>query len=373
MFAERLRGRHNAFGLIRLVLAALVIVSHAFPIGGWGHDPMRDWTGGQAELGDIAVLGFFAVSGFLVTRSAARLDLVQFVWRRALRILPGFYVLLIVTAVVIGPWFFYRLHETLDGYVTVVDGPIGYVLFNATLLITQFGIHDIFTVAGDVTTGGATSPSVMNGSLWTLWFEWLCYMLAAALALVGALTRRRWMLPVVTVAMFVLAHVAPWVPVLSGFTGTAFTRLATIFLVGACIAMFADTVPFDRRLGLASLAAVVVTLAAGIGFSTIGHVALAYGILWVAGSAPSSLRKVGSVHDISYGVYIYAWPVQAGLADYGVQQLGLLPYIVICMIVTAVPATASWWLVERPSLEHKDWGPGLGWSQRKLWFSGLRR
>ena len=100
-----LAGRRNAYGLIRFLLASLVIVDHAFPLGGFGPDPFWRFTRNQESLGGLAVAGFFVVSGFLIARSAMATDLVGFLWRRVLRIFPAFWLVLVVSAVGVGPWF----------------------------------------------------------------------------------------------------------------------------------------------------------------------------------------------------------------------------------------------------------------------------
>jgi len=98
-----LRGSDNAFGVLRLVLATSVIFSHAFYLGGWDYDPTIDWTKGQESIGGLAVIGFFVISGYLITKSGMRIDILQFMWHRSLRIFPAFWAVLIVTATVVGP------------------------------------------------------------------------------------------------------------------------------------------------------------------------------------------------------------------------------------------------------------------------------
>ena len=82
--------RRNAFGLFRFALAALVIVSHCYPLGGFGRDPLEVVTAGRLSLGLFAVAMFFVLSGFLITRSASRTSAIRFLWHRFLRIFPGY-------------------------------------------------------------------------------------------------------------------------------------------------------------------------------------------------------------------------------------------------------------------------------------------
>lgn len=350
-FADGLTGRSNAFGLLRLVLAVLVIVSHAYPVGGFGPDPIGPWTSGQAELGDLAVVGFFAVSGYLITLSASRTSLGIYLWRRFLRIMPAFWFVLLFTALVVGPIYFARRHGDIAGYLDEPDGPLSFIGMNWLLLMRQFTIHDVFAEAP---MGGG----VLNGSLWTLFFEALCYLIVGALAVVGVLAgRRRWLVPALAVLFYAVSTVLPWTA-LNSFTLAELSRLGSVFLTGATIAVFRDRLPFNGWIALACLAAVIGTAQLG-GLRTLGYVALSYLVLWAAGRAPRMLQRIGSVNDLSYGVYIFAWPVQMALAIHGVPSWGLGWYMVACIVGVLPFAALSWWLVEKPAMSLKDRLPRL--------------
>lgn len=345
-FAQGLVGRSNAFGLLRLVLAVLVIVSHAFPVGGWGKDPMGEWTRGQAELGDLAVVGFFAVSGYLITLSAQRTALLPYLWRRFLRIMPAFWLVVLFTALVLGPLDYWRGQGDLSGYFAEPDGPGSFVGLNALLMMRQFTIHGVFT-------GAPLGQGVLNGSLWTLFFEALCYLIMGGLAVLGLLAqRRRWVVPGLAVVFYVVSAVAPLVD-LNSFTVIELARLGSVFLTGATIAMFRDRLPFAGWIAAVCLGVLVASAALG-GLRTVGYAALCYVILWVAGRAPRVLHGIGSVNDVSYGVYIFAWPVQMLLAIHGVNAWGIGWYIVACVVLVLPLAAMSWWFVEKPAMALKD-------------------
>jgi hypothetical protein len=107
----------NAFGLFRFALAALVIVSHCYPLGGFGRDPLEVVTAGRLSLGLFAVAMFFVLSGFLITRSASRTSAVRFLWHRFLRIFPGYWVCLVVCAFILAPMICQvRIHPCLSNF-----------------------------------------------------------------------------------------------------------------------------------------------------------------------------------------------------------------------------------------------------------------
>ena len=141
---QALSGRDNAFGLLRLVLAGLVLVDHSFPLGGFGECPVGGWIGGQETLGGLAVGGFFLLSGYLVTKSGLTNDPLQFLWRRALRIFPAYWAVLLVTAFVLGPVVGFAEKGSLSGYLQGPSaGPLAYVLENLGLTVSRWGIYDL--------------------------------------------------------------------------------------------------------------------------------------------------------------------------------------------------------------------------------------
>ncbi len=94
------------------------------------------------------------------------------------------------------------------------------------------------------------------------------------------------------------------------------------------------------------------------GFVLIGDVCFAYVILWLCFRAPVWARRLPGRHDISYGVYLYAFPIQLLLTAYGIPKLGFLPYVAITVALTVPLALMSWLMVERPALRLRNRGPG---------------
>src|SRR5918997_5992154 len=159
------RGQENVIGLVRLLLAGAVILSHAYPLGGWGLDPTGVLTRNQVNVGFLALLGFLVVSGYLVTTSARRVRLLPYLWHRFLRIFPAYWVVLVFGAVVVGPLAWLVTGHGFPGYWTMAEGgPVGYVLRNLSIYVLQFGIHDLFL---DSPYGELAQQPVINGSIWS--------------------------------------------------------------------------------------------------------------------------------------------------------------------------------------------------------------
>lgn len=359
---DALRGHLNSLGVLRLVLAALVIVDHAFPLGGFGDDPFWRYTGGQTSLGGIAVGGFFVISGYLIVKSGASADILQFMWRRIIRIFPAFFGVLLFSAFVVGPVAWLIRGSSLGDYFSFgLGGPFAYLTSNWTLTIGAYGIHDIFI---GTPYGQLTEASVFNGSLWTLAYEWGFYLLIAVLSVAGVLARARFVVPILAafflcaqaIALLTPADLGALLPLLSD---PQVLFLGSTFMVGATMGIYSDKVPYDNRLGVLSGVLFVASLFYG-GFAVFGVVAGGYFVMFLAARLPASLQWIGAKNDYSYGIYIYGFLVQQCLAAAGVYSWGYWPYMLIALAITFVLAWLSWHLVEKHALALKSWGPGRG-------------
>ncbi|HEY0613986.1 MAG TPA: acyltransferase [Candidatus Elarobacter sp.] len=355
--------RHNAIGFLRLAFAALVVVSHAYPLGGFGDDPVSRWSGGHEDLGNLAVAGFFVLSGFLITRSAERSRTIpRFLWHRFLRIFPAFWTCLVVTVVVLAPAAALLEGRSLAGYLAAEpDAPLRYLAVNADLTMRQYGIGGLLD--------RVPYPRAFDGSLWTLRFEFGCYAAIAALAALQVLRRRRSLLAALTAVLFAVYAV----PVaIAGLTSARFPldviaqgnnrlvcELIVYFFLGGCAYAYRDRIPLTRSAGIAGLLIGIVALHSpfyGV-FSTLGFTAAT---LWLAAELP--LRDVDRRIDLSYGLYIYAFPLQQLCVLAGLARMGLAVYVAVPLLGALTMACGSWFAVERPALSLKEATPfALRW------------
>lgn len=286
---------HNGITGARLVLASLVIVSHSVALAGLGREPLEAETG--VSLGFVAVIAFFALSGFLLARSRERTDVAPFVRNRLLRIVPGYWLALVFGAVV----------ALVFG--ASLRGATEYVTSNVSLLITG--------VRGTEAFGG----SPLNGSLWSLRVEMVAYM---ALVLIP----RRWLRPV-ALGEFVLL-----VP-LALDRDIADTALLLAFAFGVCAWLWRGRIP------MIPLLAIPAFLVGNAFFWPLAVIACGYAGLAMAG-LPWRIER-----DLSYGVYVLAYPVQLAMATAGLP----LPIMVAASFAVILPlAFLSWTFIESPAL-----------------------
>ena len=331
---DRLGSRDNNFDLLRLLAAWAVLVSHSYALVG-REQPLHQFG---TTLGNLGVLIFFGVSGLLIRRSWDHDPNPRDFWaKRALRLLPALVVTAVLTAFVLGPAV---TAVRLSTYFTSWETWLYPVRLT---LMVPFGAQ-LPGVFDDNVHSGA-----VNGSLWSLPLEVLAYATVAGMGVLGLLARR-WV--VTAMAFASLAWAAWWVPTMSDAVGSAYVLSA--FAVGAAAFTWRDRIVLSLPLALVVLA---VCAAAGLGPTSVRvvtwTVAAVYLSYWFAYALPRLGRAMTRFGDTSYGLYIWAFPIQ--------QLVVLLvgndadPWLVIGIATPVVwlLALASWRLVERPALRHK--------------------
>jgi peptidoglycan/LPS O-acetylase OafA/YrhL len=327
----------NNFTMIRLGLALAVVVSHAFSVttGRLAEEPLLAATG--FTLGEHAVNGFFAISGFLVTMSFDRRGWRDYAIARFLRIAPGLVVATLATAILIGvamtrlPPLEYLGSSGLWRFVT------------ATLATfkTNMALPGVFE----------TNPlRLPMGTVWTLKYEVLCYLGVFALGSIGLLRSKAAALVIAAgfgAAIVILDLLGPDTP--KGIE-TAL-RLPFIFALGGALYVWRDRAPISGIAVLAILGAAWFAGDTALSKALL-FAATSYGVLWLA-LAPALVRHgYDPQADFSYGTYLYGWPVQQmlhALFPTAAALTLLVPAIAIALAVAAL----SWFGVERPALALK--------------------
>jgi peptidoglycan/LPS O-acetylase OafA/YrhL len=321
--------RANGLNLLRLLLAGAVLVAHALLVAGVPAPP-------HVDLGYWAVAGFFCISGYLVTRSASRLPTTTYLRHRLARLMPGYWMCLLVTGVVIAPAAVSQPDLIGDGLV--------YASANAGLVITQWSI--------DGTPAVGNYPGVWNASLWTLLHEFVCYLVVGGLVLLRPFRRAKWagwaLAWLVAVTLHVaLLRFAPDAP----FLLRGFARLLPLFLAGALVQAVCPLSRLRLSTGVTALAVgcVAVLLVPAWGMQLSAPL-LAYGLLAVGLRLPSP--RFVAREDISYGTYLYAFPVTQLLAHFWLPEgaVSVVAWLAAIAVLTTSLALASWFLVEKKAL-----------------------
>lgn len=331
-------GRDNNLNLIRMSAAVGVLVSHAWPLSlGPGTSEPLSQVFGQS-LGSLSVLVFFVISGFLIPRSFERQPtLVNWLRARCLRLAPALVVVLLLTVLVLGPLIttlpladYARRPETLT-----------YVPCNLSLAFLQPGLPGVF--------GNNPYPRAINGSLWTLFYEVVCYGGVMVVGVLGILRSRLRM--GIALALFVLVYAAV---TLTPLRAMAPDRLLSLLRLGLPFAIGTGFYVWRARLVLhpgvlLGLAGLTLLAWNSVLSPVLFVLSLCYAVFLLAYLPGGLLRCYNRLGDYSYGTYVYAFPVQQ-LTAFLFAPMDPLSNIAIALPVTLVLAVLSWTRVERPAL-----------------------
>ncbi len=344
--SEYARGRDNNFNLIRFVAAMMVLYSHSFALALGGGEP---WSQFGVTPGSIAVDIFFVTSGFLVTASlVVRKELCSFVVARVLRIYPALLVMVFLTVFVLGVTF---TTAPLHDYFNDIE-IVKYVLRNTTLFAGCCGhLPHVFD--------DNPVKQAVNGSLWTMPWEVRMYFLLFGIGVVAKFLQWReqaWK-PMVVIA-FVIFSVAyfvnHYVPAVSFMQDNRALRLCMLFFMGATFYAYKEKISISHLTGFSALILVAAALLAGEWlFLPLYTVLVGYAALYLAYLPAGGIRKFNQLGDYSYGVYIYAFPIQQAIVSMNIGITGMHLFL-IALPCTLLCAVLSWHLIEKRSLKIKS-------------------
>lgn len=349
----RLADEHktNNFDFIRLLAASMVVFSHSFyllatpqrPLG--ESEPLVFLTGGQMTFGVLGVWIFFAISGYLITRSLLRsTSYATYFTKRSLRIFPALIVDIVIAAFIWGP-----IVTTL----TLTEYFSSYGTYRYLLNVNLYRI--VYELPGVFTTNPL--PNFVNGSLWTLPFEFTCYIGIVVLHFFFILRNRY-----VYAAFYCLGLIA-WaiiyqtkyytfvVPVLN--LPVQYFTLSIYFGTGALFYLFRDKIPLRFSWSMVALAiwCAAFYLNMGIAFS---YFCLPYITFWFVYEPKINLHGVARLGDFSYGLYIYSWTVQQTIIHFLGAEIPWLVMCVLSFLFTIPLAMFSWFAIEKKALRLKD-------------------
>lgn len=325
----------NSFDLLRLFAATLVLYSHQHSLLGLSEPDFFGWT----TLGGIGVSIFFYLSGLLVWSSWARdPDLWRFFVRRSLRIFPALWVVVFVTVVILGPAL--SKSALTDYFVS----PETWRYVSTALLIIRRGLPGVFA--------DNPFPDAINGSLWTLPVEFLCYVSVAA---IGGLTliKRNWLMGWCLVFAVLTATFGPqWM----GARFALHFEMVAFFWWGVMYG-YVRSRPVHEYKGWMLLVCSVLIVFWCLGPHGVERtyvLLLAAALVVIAQLTPWGSLLTDRLGDLSYGMYIFAFPVQQFIVEMGrSRDWAFSTHLTLSFFLTSVLAYVSWHVIEKRALRFK--------------------
>lgn len=328
----------NNFGFLRVSLAILVIFAHSFDLLGAGSVEPRL---GTIPCGGLAVDGFFLISGYLITMSGERSSSYrQYLTNRVLRIYPGYAAAYLISVLIIAPMG--------GGDITAVLNLNGLAhLYRILLLRTPY-------VPG---TFQGLPYAILNQPMWTIAYEFRCYLLVIALTVSGFNSRPRAYLTL-TIGMWALSCTAYDVPMpdkVIDIIGDPrlVIHFASMFLCGGAFYRFRSRILYSRHWAFVAMLCLWIMSSsprfAGPAVGLFGG----YVLFWFALSFKSqAISRIGARTDLSYGIYLYGWPIQ-NLIIWHDREISWTSLFPLALGITAIVALFSWTLIELPCLRLK--------------------
>jgi peptidoglycan/LPS O-acetylase OafA/YrhL len=354
----------NNFSFVRLVAASMVLVGHSYAINGVPGVPVFF----RASISTLAVKIFFVLSGYLVTKSWLDDPSVpRYIVRRALRIMPALVCVTILSMFIVGPLFTtielsqYLGHTALWSY-----------LYNIVFYI-HYSLPAVF--AANI------YPHAVNGSLWSLPAEVAMYIIVAVVGICGqAQFRWFWLASTILIIAlnfwFVALGFRPVAPVVFYATDVmAWLAIAPYFMVGGCMYVFRDTAVMRPNLLFAAMAVVAGVFLARSA-SAVEPLLIAitsYAVISFCLSSTPLIRDFGRFGDISYGVYLYAFPIQQMIAAKLHNSIGFVQSTALALLATYAAAFFSWHLLEKQTLKLKPARSGPDEFDTQALYTWLRK
>lgn len=322
----------NNFGIMRVSLALMVIISHSYMlILELNADPFlaRFHT---ISLGATAVLGFFLISGYLIIASLqSSISLWHYFKKRILRIHPAYIVCYLLCL--------FALVPILGG--SIQDIP--------TLKAIAFGLA--LKVPPDV-------PGVhekLNGSMWTISYEFRCYVALAVFSAIGLLRNRQTFLlaTIVLINAYLYGSFFDWSNASLLGSICQNTKMLSVFCVGACHWLYRDKITYSFKYALPCM--VIAIALFPVPYLTDPALTLfgGYFLFWFAFTPKLKLlNSIGRKTDISYGAYLYGWPVQTILLHF--WHTSVWKHAIVAIILASLCGLISWVCIERPFLRLKN-------------------
>ncbi|MDQ6903452.1 MAG: acyltransferase [Bacteroidota bacterium] len=334
---------NNNFNFLRIFAAILVCITHSYAITGHAlNEPLHQLTQGHFYFSSLGLYIFFFTSGYLVTRSAATTKSpIFYLQKRALRIYPALLIVVIISVFIAGP-FLSSYH--VSKYFSATE--TWKYLWTASGLKIRFSLPGVFEDPRFAMKG-------FNGSLWSIKLELEMYALLFLLMISGVMKSKKILIIIfvtLIIAFIFLNDLGQYSILMPDHKNLL---LAVTFLFGGImqtnfiskkISVYLLTVS-----GLLLLAKITGIIKVDIMLDEVIFFSLATYFI-----AFSNWFTIKIKNDISYGVYIYTFPLQQFFFQLFAFSQSPLVNFLLSLCCSGLLAFLSWIYIEKPALKFKS-------------------
>ena len=321
------RGKSQNLGLAKMIAAVLVIVSHAWPVLGRGTDPLWSLSREQMTFGGLAVALFFFASGFFVTGSMIKKNGKKFFPSRFIRLWPAFAAVILLSAFLLGPLV---TNLSAGAYFSSPE-TWSYLLY--LVMVPRYSLPGVFT---------SNPVSLVNGSLWTMVLEVICYIALFCVWKLKLLQQRflRWLIIAYILCALIIFGLQP--AFLAAYRD--YLRPVFLFASGVLFCLLRDRIPLNWKAGVCSGLLFLLLFILGYGNLALVLVfpLLISQLIFTSRQVPSALGRLG---DWSYALYLVAFPIQQ-LWVLWFPHSGIALHILLSVLCSFVAALGLYYGVE---------------------------
>lgn len=327
--------KNNNITLIRLLLACTVIVYHTNAI-----HPIEKFfdlvkfLSPADSMGSFAVNAFFFLSGIMVVNSIISKQNTLYYWsHRILRIFPALILLVLITALIVGPIF-----STLNIKSYFQEKETFNYIFQNIILQTQYTLPGVFV----------KHPAFgINGALWSIAWEFRCYVVTYLVYLIAI--KKKYQKIIFTILFISIIIQSYFWSYFLFYSSSYISHSITLYFIGGLVVLYKDKI----FLNIKSLIVLLIVLAAFklFGFinrSLLFNVFSVFFILYL--SYNKSFMKLSLKNDFSYGVYLWGFLIQQIIQSIFPELNGII-FNLMALIIAISIASVSWFFLEKPCME----------------------
>lgn len=333
--------RNNNFDFLRFFAAALILYGHCYPLLGVEiNETVKNLVNMCAALPI-----FFIISGFLITKSwNDNPNFFIYIKKRLLRIYPALICMFLFVIFIVGPLA--CIYDFKDYFIE--HKAYKYLIQNISLTSIKDNLPGVFL--------NNPMKGPVNGSLWTLPVEFFMYLMVALFG-ITKLFKKKHFFPILLCLFFLLhCYVYPLSDNQTKFlwlTGSRFVELGLFFFIGSAFYFYRDKIKFSLNIFLLFLFLYIAGFSTNYG-TLISFLTFPYIVLYIAYIHTPILNKWGKYGDFSYGIYIYAFPIQQLLVYYFKDYLNIPIFFISSFMLTLFVSAISWHIVEKNALKLKN-------------------
>lgn len=349
---KRFDYKNNSFTILSIIASLLIIYFHSYDLFYGREHKISDifttiFVG--ENLGSVIVAMFFTVSGFMITNSIRNSkNMKQYLYKRVKKIYPPLIFCLVVCACVIAP-----IISTIPKieFLKNISLYYHYILDNILMFKnTVYGIADVFL--------NNPYPVAINGSIWTLKHQIFMYLLIIPLFYLyfknGKEKRDNYKYFFILIFIITcISYTGYYDNIITSISkrfnfigilveGKMLIRLIYYFCVGIFFNLYSDYIIYNKKNLIISCLILILTIRNQL-FSYVCMLLIPYFTFFLG-----TIKNKISIHDYSYQIYIWGFPVQQLVMYYLNGKINIYVYILICIITTFFVGVICYYITEYP-------------------------